>query len=205
MPLSFTSIKHMSITLETFATAPVKATGQSWDAYTETLEETISNREFELLTEIPTPPITAEAGTDAWDTQFFAQRKASLLRNEATADLKRHLIVAVGQSIQAELPAFRCLAIDFQGTEDCRFCGKTYAYLAGPLNNIADEILPASLQELLAGLAWDIANDYYPHLNSDDYANGTLELSTADGDKGLRIYVSHLIETTDEKCLLTFD
>jgi len=97
---------------------PVKATDMTWDDYASAIAEASSNESLRLITEITTPAITAEARTDEWNEQYQAQRQASHQRAALENTFNIRLVVAVAEALEAAVPNFRTLEIDYRGSGD---------------------------------------------------------------------------------------
>lgn len=109
----------MTITTAPSTTSiPSLAPDIAWNDFVDAIIEAASNESFRLLTAVPTPEITAEVRTDEWNEQYQAQRRASHQRDELQNSFNIRLVVAVAEALEASVPHFRTLEIDYRGSGD---------------------------------------------------------------------------------------
>ena len=219
----------MTTTLIQATPVPVKTSDMSWDAFTEAIKSACDAEDARLLAEFPTPPITAERGSDGWMDQWAAQHAAGSKRRSALMNFSAKLVVAVGQALADCVPNFRSLDVDYEGSGDSGEACDISVYLnLEPLldadgkwrrptpeedearnrqRDEANNTLPAELTEWLDETCWAIAYDRHPGFEIDEGGYGQISVAPADEDdptSPLQLTITHTerTETTyDEEVL----
>ena len=74
----------MTTIIENISTPlPTKTNEMSWEDFYEAITDAEHTEKVRLLEAIPTPPMTAERGSGAWNEEWLAQRRASEKRDAA--------------------------------------------------------------------------------------------------------------------------
>jgi hypothetical protein len=90
----------------------------AWNDFVTAITEAASDESTRLMTDVPTPQITAEPRTEEWNNQYQSQRQASRQRDELLNTFNIRLVVAVAQALDAAVPNFRTLEIEYRGSGD---------------------------------------------------------------------------------------
>lgn len=216
----------MTTTLTT-TPVPVKAEGQSWDDFAEAIKAAVEAEQARLSAEFPTPSITAERGTDEWWAQFDAQRKADNQRSNILNRFQAKLIVSIGEALDAVVPNFEALRIEYSGSgdngEDCDIDvdikreapthtiapyegasprlaythEENEAWLQASKDALA--LLPSELTEWLDETCWAIAYEKHPgfELDAGGYGRISVERNEA-GEMKLTLTHTNRIEDVEE-------
>ncbi len=206
---------------------PVKTEGQTWDAFTEAIKSAVEAEEARLIAEYPTPAITAERGTTEWSEQYFSQRRASDDRNEIISRYTAKLIVSVGEALDALVPNFDALRVEYEGSGDqgegCTFDvdikrepptntvvpfegakprlaytnDENQAWLQASSDALA--LLPDDLTEWLDETCWALAYSIHPGFEIDAGGFGNITVQrNADGEMKLTLTHADRIESVEE-------
>ena len=176
----------------------------SWDDFAAVLTEASEAYATTLTTEMPTPEITAELGTQEWSNEWFAQRAAADKRSRELMKYNARLVVQVGKAIAAITPGFRSLDVSYEGSGDDGEISDITVYLDRPAlydadgnrrpytheenqvenakSDAANECLTKELRSWLDETCWAIAYDQHPGLEINEGSFGSLVVEPEDED-----------------------
>ena len=167
----------------------------------------------------PTPPMTAERGTDAWNLEWRAQHKASSYRKTLLMAYNSKLVLQIGKAVAAVVPDFGSLCVEYEGSGDSGEACDIHIYLKRaikydengkfiPLTHEenqafikreaeANSILPSALEEWMDETCWAIAYNAHPGFEINEGGYGTIEVAENDEEEGspLRLTISHTERT----------
>ena len=207
----------MTTIIENISTPlPTKTNEMSWDAFAEAITEAEQAERARLMEVIPTPAMTAEPGSDAWNNEWLAQRLASDKRDAVFYSYCSKLILEIGKALAAAVPAFRSLDIEYEGCGDSGESCVITVYTDRqrkvdaegkfiPWTNeeneawlkesyAANQILPTYLKEWMDETAWMIAYNKHPGFEIDAGGFGQIVVARADEDDAsspLQLTISH--------------
>ena len=195
----------MTTTIETISTPlPTKTNEMSWDAFAEAIVEAEQTERQRLLEAFPTPAMTAEPGSDAWNTEWLAQRRASQKRDSAVYAYCSKLILEIGKAVAAAVPDFRSLDVEYEGSGDSGEACVITVYLNRQMrfdaegkyqrpsqeeldeqskqHAAANNILPSHLKDWMDETCWAIAYDRHPGFEINEGGYGSIVVAPADED-----------------------
>jgi hypothetical protein len=215
----------MTTTIDAAPITPVPAKTQAmdWDCFTESITVASETEEQRLFQAYPTPQITAKPGTDEWNQQYQAQRRADRIRTDEHQAFQARLIVAIAEALETEVPGFSSLIIEYQGSGDSgeegdliidvdfigepsipseRFEGR-FVYSNEQSEErvrnqeFAESLLPADLTEWLDETAWAIAYSSHPGFEIDAGGFGNLCASRDEDTNQMTLTIQHTQRTEE--------
>lgn len=207
----------MTTIIENISTPlPTKTNEMSWEDFYEAITDAEHTEKVRLLEVIPTPPMTAEPRSDAWNEEWFAQRRASDKRDAAFYGYCSKLILEIGKALASAVPAFRSLDIEYEGMGDSGEACVITIYTDRPRmfdaegnfrrptheeneafnqqQDAANNILPSDLKEWMDETAWMIAYNRHPGFEIDAGGFGQIVVARADEDDAsspLKLTIRH--------------
>ena len=188
------------------------------------LAEAITEAEQEerqrLLEAFPTPAITAELGSPAWNDEWLAQRRASQKRDDVFYRYCSKLILEIGKALALAVPSFRSLSVDYEGQGDSGESCVITVFIDRPAmfdaegkwrrptaeedeafskqHAEANSVLPSYLKDWMDETCWAIAYDKHPGFEIDAGGYGVIEVAPDDEDDAtspLQLTIRHTQRT----------
>jgi len=209
---------------------PVKTDAMTWECFANDLVVASETEEARLLRAVPTPELTAERGTQAWDDDWAAQYHAGIKRRALLMKFNARLVLEVGKALAAAVPTFRSLDVEYQGSGDSGEACDISVFLHRPQRFDADgkprwathdenqednreadaaaALLPSELKEWLDETCWAIAYDRHPGFEIDAGGFGQIVVARADDDdltSPLQLTINHterVEQSYDEEVLV---
>ena len=193
------------ITTDTTTPVPVKTDAMTWECFANDIAVASETEAVRLTQAIPTPEITAERRTQAWDDAWAAQYHAGIKRRALLMKFNSRLVLEVGRALAAAVPDFRSLEIEYEGAGDSgeacdisvfidnqfrtRNANGRYEPMTDDQREAfdraykeANSLLPKELMEWLDETCWAIAYDLHPGFEIDAGGFGQIVVKSADED-----------------------